>query len=99
MLFRSIIKSDANNDYVRDAIFGIAPQITGRAANSPINAAYAVDNFWDGRALSRFTDPQTGQVAIATGGFSRTIEGICREIDHYDETLTLRGLVELWASR
>lgn len=38
-------------------------------------------------------------VAIATGGFSRTIEGICREIDHYDETLTLRGLVELWASR
>ncbi|THF69788.1 type III pantothenate kinase [Deinococcus sp. Arct2-2] len=38
-------------------------------------------------------------VAIATGGFARTIEGICREIDHYDETLTLRGLVELWASR
>lgn len=38
-------------------------------------------------------------VAIATGGFSRTVEGICREIDHYDETLTLRGLVELWASR
>ncbi|MFC4426898.1 type III pantothenate kinase [Deinococcus navajonensis] len=38
-------------------------------------------------------------VAIATGGFARTIEGICREIDQYDETLTLRGLVELWASR
>jgi len=38
-------------------------------------------------------------VAVATGGFARTIEGICREIDHYDETLTLRGLVELWASR
>lgn len=38
-------------------------------------------------------------VAIATGGFARTIEGICREIDFYDETLTLRGLVELWASR
>lgn len=38
-------------------------------------------------------------VSIATGGFSRTVEGICREIDHYDETLTLRGLVELWASR
>ncbi|WP_092265463.1 type III pantothenate kinase [Deinococcus reticulitermitis] len=38
-------------------------------------------------------------VSIATGGFSRTVQGICREIDHYDETLTLRGLVELWASR
>ena len=38
-------------------------------------------------------------VNIATGGFSRTIQGICQEIDYYDETLTLRGLVELWASR
>ncbi|MBB5233610.1 type III pantothenate kinase [Deinococcus budaensis] len=38
-------------------------------------------------------------VAVATGGFARTVEGLCREIDHYDETLTLRGLVELWASR
>jgi type III pantothenate kinase len=38
-------------------------------------------------------------VAVATGGFSRTVEGLCREIDHYDETLTLRGLVEVWASR
>lgn len=38
-------------------------------------------------------------VTIATGGFARTVEGICREIEHYEDTLTLRGLVELWASR
>ncbi|AZI41328.1 type III pantothenate kinase [Deinococcus psychrotolerans] len=38
-------------------------------------------------------------VTVATGGFARTVEGICREIEHYDDTLTLRGLVELWASR
>ena len=38
-------------------------------------------------------------VNIATGGFSRKVQGICQEIDYYDETLTLRGLVELWASR
>jgi type III pantothenate kinase len=38
-------------------------------------------------------------VAVATGGFARTVEGICREIDHYDDDLTLRGLVEMWASR
>ncbi|AWN23625.1 type III pantothenate kinase [Deinococcus irradiatisoli] len=38
-------------------------------------------------------------VTIATGGFARTVQGICREIEHYDDTLTLRGLVELWASR
>ncbi|MFC6591451.1 type III pantothenate kinase [Deinococcus lacus] len=35
--------------------------------------------------------------AVATGGFARTVEGICREVDHYDDQLTLRGLVELWA--
>ena len=63
-----IIKSDADNDYVRDAIFGNGPQVTGRAANSPINAAYAPNSFWDGRATSQFIDPQTGQVAIANGG-------------------------------
>ena len=38
-------------------------------------------------------------VAVATGGFARTVEGICTEIDHYDDTLTLRGLVNVWASR
>jgi cytochrome c peroxidase len=63
-----IIKSDQENDYVRDAVFALSPQITGRSANSPINAAYAVDAFWDGRARSQFIDPQTGQVAIASGG-------------------------------
>ncbi len=63
-----IIKSDADNDYVRDTIFGNGPQVTGRAANSMINAAYAPNLFWDGRATSQFTDPQTGAVAIASGG-------------------------------
>ena len=38
-------------------------------------------------------------VAVATGGFARTVEGICTEIDAYDDDLTLRGLVTLWASR
>ncbi len=38
-------------------------------------------------------------IAVATGGFSRTVEGLCREIDAFDDTLTLRGLVTLWASR
>ncbi|MBM4109008.1 MAG: hypothetical protein FJ255_09420 [Phycisphaerae bacterium] len=63
-----IIRSDAENDYERDAVFGLLPQITGRAANSPINSGYAPELFWDGRARSRFVDPATGQVAIAAGG-------------------------------
>ncbi|HEX2839244.1 MAG TPA: cytochrome c peroxidase, partial [Phycisphaerales bacterium] len=63
-----VVKSDANYDYVQDAVFGIKPQQTGRSANPTINAAYFFDLFWDGRATSQFTDPQTGQVAIASGG-------------------------------
>ncbi len=63
-----VVASDAASNYLRDPIFGVLPQVTGRAANSPINAAYAIDAFWDGRARSQFVDPQTGQVAIANGG-------------------------------
>jgi cytochrome c peroxidase len=63
-----IIRSNTSNDYQRDAVFGLAPQITGRAANSPINAAFSQILFWDGRATSQFVDPQTGQVRLASGG-------------------------------
>lgn len=63
-----IIRSDSENNYTRDAIFGLAPQITDRAANAVINAAFAPELFWDGRARGRFNDPQTGAVAINTGG-------------------------------
>src|SRR5262245_41331148 len=55
-----VIHADANNSYVRDSVYGLLPQVTGRAAPSPINAAFATDLFWDGRARSQFVDPQTG---------------------------------------
>ncbi len=63
-----VIRSDAINNYEADAVFALTPQITGRSANSPINAAFAPNLFWDGRATSRFVDPQTGEVAIQSGG-------------------------------
>src|ERR1043165_1911223 len=63
-----VIHADTTNAYVRDAKFGLNPQATGRAANSPIDAAYAPELFWDGRAHSQFIDPQTGLTAIANGG-------------------------------
>jgi cytochrome c peroxidase len=63
-----IVKADALNNFELDPVFGLRPQVTTRAANSNINAAYAPQLFWDGRALSTFTDPQTGQTAIASGG-------------------------------
>lgn len=63
-----ILRSDANDDYESDPVFALRPQITGRAANTPINAAYAPQLFWDGRASGHFVDPQTGLTAIANGG-------------------------------
>lgn len=61
-------RSDALMDYLRDTVFDTRPQVTDRSANSPINAAYAPQLFWDGRASGEFKDPVTGQVLIASGG-------------------------------
>lgn len=63
-----VIKSDDLNNFDVSSIFGLRPQITSRAANSNINAMYAPDLFWDGRARGQFIDPETGQVAIQNGG-------------------------------
>lgn len=63
-----IVRSDEANDYIREAIFGVNVQVTGRAAGSFFMAAWAPEAFWDGRARGQFVDPQTGQVAIVSGG-------------------------------
>ncbi|MEM1072089.1 MAG: cytochrome c peroxidase [Planctomycetota bacterium] len=63
-----IPKADADGRYVVDASFGTGVQVTGRSAPTMINAAYAFDLFWDGRATGQFTDPETGSVAIAFEG-------------------------------
>lgn len=78
-----VVRSDAINNYEADAVFALNPQITGRTANSPINAAFAPNLFWDGRATSRFVDPQTGAVAIQDGGAleSQTIQPIINTIE------------------
>ncbi|GAB4136886.1 MAG: hypothetical protein Fur0037_01670 [Planctomycetota bacterium] len=48
--------------------FGTGPQVTNRAANSAIGAAWHAELFWDGRAGLVFHDPETGEVAIRFGG-------------------------------
>ncbi len=63
-----VIASDSFKDFVRSATFGTGKQVTGRASVSPINAAYATDLFWDGRARTTFTDPETGAVSIQQNG-------------------------------
>ena len=63
-----VVRSDAFNSYLRDSVFNLTPQVTGRTANAHINAAYAPQLFWDGRARSQFIEPQTLRVSIAAGG-------------------------------
>lgn len=47
--------------------FGLLPQVTPRRTPSSINAGYAPELFWDGRAPGAFTDPVTNQEILATG--------------------------------
>lgn len=63
-----VVRSDAFNDYLRDSVFALTPQVTNRTANTHINAAYASQLFWDGRARGQFIEPQTLRVSIAAGG-------------------------------
>ena len=49
-------------------IFGTNHQVTSRKAPTYLDAMFAGDIFWDGRATSKFTDPVSGLVAIAVGG-------------------------------
>jgi cytochrome c peroxidase len=54
----------ATNDLLYSSSHGTAQQSTGRKAPPTVNAVYFNDIFWDGRATSVFTDPQTGMVEI-----------------------------------
>ncbi len=63
-----VIRSDAFNQYEPDPIHGFLAQATPRNSPSFLMAAFAAENFWDGRAASTFIDPQTGLVSIASGG-------------------------------
>ncbi len=95
-----------------DALFARAaklPRINLQAPESAIgkNTVHALQSglvfgyaeMVDGLLRRIRAELPSNAVTVATGGFARTVEGICTEIEHYDDTLTLRGLVELWASR
>lgn len=63
-----VIYSDENRDYAPHPVFGLYPQVTGRAAPPVINAAFLLELFWDGRATDVFIDPETG--AVVDAGFA-----------------------------
>lgn len=63
-----VVHADASGLPVDDPVFGAAVQVTARAANSFLMAPYAPELFWDGRARSTFTDPESGSTSIVSGG-------------------------------
>ena len=52
-----VVKRDPFNQPVVDDIFGVRPQVTGRATPSFFMGIFADSNFWDGRAGAQFFDP------------------------------------------
>ena len=63
-----VVFMDEAGEVLEHPIFGFEPQVTRRVAPSNFGALWAGEVFWDGRAGSRFLDPQSGNVAIAQGG-------------------------------
>ena len=67
-----IRRLDSSGQPETDPVFGTGPQVTTRSSPSVFGALWADSLFWDGRAAGRFVDPETGTVAIATGGALET---------------------------
>ena len=55
-----VVRNLADGRLEKDELFELRPQVTGRKSPSMINAAFANELFWDGRAPDRFDDPITG---------------------------------------
>jgi cytochrome c peroxidase len=67
-----VVLNGAGGAFAWSPVFGITEQVTGRLANSAINAAYSPELFWDGRAGPTFIDPETGVTVLANGGALET---------------------------
>lgn len=63
-----VAHADVNGNPVQDPVFGFGVQVTRRAANAAVGAAYNPELFWDGRAGTAFFNPTTGTLSIASGG-------------------------------
>lgn len=59
--------SDASGAYVWSPSFGLGVQVTPRRTQSHIDAGYAPDLFWDGRAHPAFLDPVSGDTVLFAG--------------------------------
>lgn len=85
-----VVRTNAEGQPVPDPIFGLAPQITRRAAQPFLTAQFAPSTFWDGRASGRFIDPETQAVVIPLGGAleSQTLDPILSDVEMAHEGRT-----------
>ena len=65
---KGVVSCDPNGNLIDDGLFFPNVQVTGRKTPSMMDAMFAPDSFWDGRATSEFRDPVTNVVMIASGG-------------------------------
>ncbi|MCA8960645.1 MAG: hypothetical protein KDC38_09040 [Planctomycetes bacterium] len=63
-----VVSADMGCGPTDDGVFFPERQVTGRRTPSFVGAGYSDSSFWDGRATDEFLDPETGAVAIVTGG-------------------------------
>lgn len=63
-----VVLQDCSGGLIDDGVFFPERQVTSRRSQSMIGAGYHPLLFWDGRAGPEFTDPESGQILIATGG-------------------------------
>ena len=63
-----VVRQNAAGNFRPLPPFGLDRQVTPRTSPTTLGAAYHVELFWDGRAESTFTDPETGAVLIPFGG-------------------------------
>jgi cytochrome c peroxidase len=56
-----------DGNYIYNPVYGYQAQVTGRRAPSSINAGYANELFFDGRASGQFVDPISGQTVLSSG--------------------------------
>jgi cytochrome c peroxidase len=63
-----VVQQDIGFNFSGNDLHFPKPRVTGRHSPPAINAMFNSSLFWDGRALSVYTDPQTGLPEIIFGG-------------------------------
>ena len=63
-----VVLANADGSYAGSAVFGLSLQVTSRHAPSHVNAGYAPNSFWDGRARAAFLDPVSADTVLRVGG-------------------------------